>query len=276
MFQKGGTAVEIGMVFEFIVSVSRYILSGLAVLIIGGCVASLVTRQFGSRVGSYLIDSKNKKTIPLTHWENSIGRSPTCDVILEVATVSRFHAVISKRRTGWVIADTGSRAGVFVNNEQIEKPAALKHGDTIRLGTSVFEFCDADVDDAERERVNARRRQERARMRANARANSRGAEFLPAIIDEAGEKAYIIDCESCIIGRANSCDIKLREPSVSSRHARVTKVGNGWFIEDLGSSNGTKVNARLVANVRRRLRDGDVIYMGAMRLVFNERYKRKQ
>ncbi len=264
------------MVFEFIVSVSRYILAGLAVLIIGGCVVSLVTRQFGSRVGSYLIDVKTKKVIPLTHWENSIGRSLTCDVILEVATVSRFHAVISKRRTGWVVADTGSRAGVFVNNEKIEKSVGLKHGDMLRLGTSVFEFCDADVDDVERAKVNMRRRQAKINMRAAARVNTRVEDFLPAIIDEAGEKAYIIDCESCIIGRSNSCDIKLRDPSVSSRHAKVTKLGSGWFIEDIGSSNGTKVNARIVTNAKRKLSDGDIIYMGGMRLVFNERYKKKQ
>lgn len=272
--QKGGTDLEINDIFEFIVSSSRYLLAGLAVLIIGGCVVSLVTRQFGSRVGSYLVEVRTKKRIPLTHWENSIGRSTTCDVILNVSTVSRFHAVISKRRTGWVVADTNSRTGVFVNGEQIEKPVALNHGDKISFGTSVFEFFDVDVDDIEREAEKERRRQARISARAVSRAES-GTGFMPAIIDEAGEKAYVIDCDTCIIGRSPSCDVRLKYQTVSSEHARVSRSGSAWFIEDLGSSQGTKVNARFVTNGRRRLRDGDIIGLGGVIFVFDEHYKVK-
>ncbi|MBQ8027659.1 MAG: FHA domain-containing protein [Clostridia bacterium] len=260
-------------IFEFTVGLTRYLLAGLAVLIIGSCVFSLVTRQFGSRVGSYLVETKTKKRLPLTRWENSIGRSPTCDVILSVATVSRFHAVISKRRTGWVVADTGSRTGVFVNGEQIEKPVELNHGDKVSFGTAVFEFFDVDVDDLEREKEKERRKQARIAARNTARTGNAGVEFIPALIDEAAEKAYIIGCESCMIGRSPDCDIRLRYQSVSSEHARVFRQGGGWYIEDCNSVNGTKINARSVGNGRRRLRDGDVVGLGGVIFVFNEHYK---
>ena len=262
--------------FNVIVSISRYMLSALAVLIIGSCVVSLITRQFGSRVGSYLVETKTKKRIPLTHWENSIGRSPTCDVILNVATVSRFHAVISKRRTGWVVADTHSRTGVFVNGTQITKPVKLSHGDKISFGMNAFEFFDVDVDDAEREQERQRRKQERARVRVTVRTGNEGLSFLPALVDEAADKAYVIDCESCVIGRSPDCDIRLRYSVVSSSHAKVYKMNNGWYIEDLGSEKGTRVNARVVANTRRRLKDGDIIGLGGVIFVFNERYKVKK
>ncbi len=260
-------------VFEFSVEASRYMLAGLALLIIGSCVFSLVTRRFGTRVGSYLVETKTKKRIPLTRWENSIGRSPTCDVILTASTVSRFHAVISKRRTGWVVADTNSRTGVFVNGEQIEKPIVLSHGDKVCFGTAMFEFFDVDVDDLEREKEKERRKQARIAARAPAYTGNERASFIPALIDEAAEKAYVIGCESCVIGRSPDCDIRLKYQTVSSEHAKVFKVGNGWFVEDLGSANGTKVNARFVTTGRRRLRDGDILSFGGAIFVFDEHYK---
>ncbi len=265
--------MELDAIYDFAVEASRYLLAGLALLIIGSCVFSLVTRRFGTRVGSYLVEAKTKKRIPLTRWENSIGRSPTCDVILTTATVSRFHAVISKRRTGWVVADTNSRTGVFVNGEQIEKPVALSHGDKVSFGTAMYEFFDVDVDDLEREKEKERRKQARVAARTPVRTGSESEEFIPALIDEAAEKAYVIVCENCVIGRSPDCDIRLKYQTVSSEHAKVFKLGSGWFIEDLGSANGTKVNARFVTTGRRRLRDGDILSFGGAIFVFNEHYK---
>ena len=65
--------MDINELYFTVTALTRYLLAGLAVLITGGCVVSLVTRQFGSRVGSYLVEFKTKKRIPLTRWENSIG-----------------------------------------------------------------------------------------------------------------------------------------------------------------------------------------------------------
>ena len=45
-----------------------------------------------------------------------------------------------------------------------------------------------------------------------------------------------------IIGRAPECDIELADATVSRRHAEIVRDGDAWFIRDLGSSNGTKVN----------------------------------
>lgn len=267
-------------VFEFTVGSARYLLAGLALLIIGSCVFSLVTRRFGSRVGSYLVETKTKKRIPLTRWENSIGRSTTCDVILTNATVSRFHAVISKRRTGWVVADTGSRTGVFVGGERIGKPVKLNHGDKVAFGTAKYEFFDVDVDDfmreQERERMKQARLAARTQMRVPVRTGNETVEFIPALIDEAADRAYVIGCDSCIIGRSAECNIKLKYPSVSAKHAKVYKLGSAWFIEDVGSSTGTKVNARTVATGRRRLKNGDIISIGGIIFVFDEHYKTRK
>jgi diguanylate cyclase (GGDEF)-like protein len=62
------------------------------------------------------------------------------------------------------------------------------------------------------------------------------------------------------IGRAPSCDVPIDHESVSRRHARVLKKGDGYWVEDLGSTNGTFVNDGRVA--ARDLAQGDQLKIG--------------
>jgi adenylate cyclase len=48
--------------------------------------------------------------------------------------------------------------------------------------------------------------------------------------------------EELIIGRRESCDIRLPFPNVSHQHARLTFLDGYWYIQDLNSTNGVKVN----------------------------------
>lgn len=74
--------------------------------------------------------------------------------------------------------------------------------------------------------------------------------------------------ERVTVGRLESCGIRLSDVNVSREHAAFVREGAGWAIEDLGSTNGTHLNgARVMAE---RLRDGDVISIGASELVFHE------
>ena len=60
------------------------------------------------------------------------------------------------------------------------------------------------------------------------------------------------------------------EAKVSRRHARITRRGEEYFIEDLGSTNGTFINRgrRLLPGDRQALRDGDEIIVGKTFLRF--------
>jgi pSer/pThr/pTyr-binding forkhead associated (FHA) protein len=62
----------------------------------------------------------------------------------------------------------------------------------------------------------------------------------------------------CVVGRAASCDVRLDDPLVSRRHAKLTSGG----LEDLGSANGVYVNARRCRGPT-PLHAGDVIQLGA-------------
>jgi adenylate cyclase len=62
---------------------------------------------------------------------------------------------------------------------------------------------------------------------------------------------------SLVIGRRESCDICLRFGNVSGQHCQLVLDSGYWFIQDLNSQNGTKVNGHRV--VRKRLDPGDTL-----------------
>ena len=86
-----------------------------------------------------------------------------------------------------------------------------------------------------------------------------------------GEKIQLCEDEYSI-GRSDSCDIVVREATLSRKHARIFRAGNDWYIEDLGSTNGLTVNGRKLASGDRRcLGDGDEVVLGTTVPLFFER-----
>ena len=62
------------------------------------------------------------------------------------------------------------------------------------------------------------------------------------------------------IGREPGCEVLLSSPTVSRRHALVAPTGEGWIVRDLGSGNGTFLDARRVDEAP--LPDGVAIRFG--------------
>ncbi len=69
------------------------------------------------------------------------------------------------------------------------------------------------------------------------------------------------------IGRSRDCDIVLEDSSISRRHAELRPGGQGWTIEDLGSTNGVRVNGNTVHGPR-EVRTGDRIEIGSTEMLF--------
>ncbi len=70
-------------------------------------------------------------------------------------------------------------------------------------------------------------------------------------------------------GRASDNHFAIQDDKISGRHLQITKDDNGFWIEDLGSTNGTFLNGDRVYGPK-SLKDGDVIRMGGSILVFWE------
>jgi pSer/pThr/pTyr-binding forkhead associated (FHA) protein len=65
----------------------------------------------------------------------AIGRSPTCDVVLQDdQLVSRRHALLRSNGSEYTIVDLGSSNGTFINEEEIHEETTLRDGDMIAIG----------------------------------------------------------------------------------------------------------------------------------------------
>jgi len=69
------------------------------------------------------------------------------------------------------------------------------------------------------------------------------------------------------VGRCEGQEIVLNDPSVSRRHAEIVSTDQGWFVRDLGSTNGTFLNGVRVGSVDRKMRHRDVVQCGNVVLV---------
>jgi DNA-binding NtrC family response regulator len=78
----------------------------------------------------------------LLHGANRIGRDPAAEVALPDERASRLHAEIELDGAGARIADRGSRNATFLNGVRLGDPAALAHGDEVRVGGTVLLYVD--------------------------------------------------------------------------------------------------------------------------------------
>jgi serine phosphatase RsbU (regulator of sigma subunit) len=69
-----------------------------------------------------------------------LGRHPDCDVVLEVAAVSRQHAVIIRSGSSFYIEDMGSRNGTFVNSKIVSGRELLRQNDRLKICDLDFVF----------------------------------------------------------------------------------------------------------------------------------------
>ena len=91
-----------------------------------------------------------------------------------------------------------------------------------------------------------RRKQKRAaRDRPKPAKRPRGAPTHVAIVEGANPGENIsLDDAPLLIGRGSDAAIRLDDDYVSTRHARIAASGDQWFIEDLGSTNGTYLGSQ--------------------------------
>lgn len=194
----------------------------------------------------------------------TIGRASSNDIWIPDRHVSRQHAVITYRDGIFMISDLSSANGTFVNDEQINDPFPLFSGDTIRLFEPIIKFAAAT--------------EEEGQIAADSgtlikKTFHKGLGQL--VITSGPQEGQTIPLllETVTIGRATTSatwEIGLQDPSVSRPHARMIydKASMQWLLEDLGSSNGTRLNDTPVTRDARPLTDGDTIIFGATMMLY--------
>ncbi|MFN8533888.1 MAG: FHA domain-containing protein [Dehalococcoidia bacterium] len=100
-------------------------------------------------------------------------------------------------------------------------------------------------------------------------AAARGSGAVLRVVDGAGSGlkrgAVLVLGHEATIGRSAGSGLVIPDDTVSSRHALLRQVDGRWWLEDLGSTNGTRVNGRPVAGSTVVV-IGDVLELGGVRL----------
>ena len=221
---------------EYVVSIMRYIAPVAFILLT--CIVSLFRNRPRIHTLARLVDQNDDSIEEITHWETSIGKVKSNDIVLPLPYVSRFHAVIAKRRKEWVVFDTSARtSGVLVNGEKVERRAVIENGDIITIGSIDLKFeCDEALSQKSK-------RQIRQQLAQSAPAQNVA---YGVMVDIKTKRPVYIKKQDILIGRGADCDIKINSEAVSSHHARIHMTSKGWALSDLDSHNGTKINGKFI------------------------------
>ncbi|MBN8546848.1 MAG: FHA domain-containing protein [Ignavibacteria bacterium] len=144
----------------------------------------------------------------------TIGRNPQNTLKLEGSGISNFHCELEINGGTCTIRDKNSTNGIYINGKRVST-ATLQKGDVVTLGKShILDWQNF--------------------------VNSGG--YIPpakSALGNSGKKEYFI-------GRNPDCDRVIDNIKVSRRHCRLYQEGDSWFVEDLGSSNGTFLNGQKI------------------------------
>lgn len=92
---------------------------------------------------------------------------------------------------------------------------------------------------------------------------ARVGEVIPVVGKSGPEQVEIL------VGRSPFCDIPLDDPAVSELHCQLERAGEGFAVNDQGSTNGTMINGRaLEPGVPQHLQNEDVLTVGRLSFKF--------
>ncbi|HST55633.1 MAG TPA: DUF3662 and FHA domain-containing protein [Solirubrobacteraceae bacterium] len=94
----------------------------------------------------------------------------------------------------------------------------------------------------------------------------RGARALLSV----GGRRLLVPPRGAVVGRSRECDVVLDDSGVSRQHAEVRPEAEGWVVEDLGSTNGVRVNGRQIVGAH-VIHQGDRIELGSTEMEFELR-----
>ena len=268
---------------SFIISISRIILPLITVTVIVKCLISLLFGRPRQNIIAHILDKTSGEKYELNMWETAVGRSRACDIALDYPTISKFHAVITRRVDGWFIYDLYSKNGIMVNGQIVEKKSEISNGDIISLSPEIeFDFIvdnDPIIKVSKKKlrqmKKEAQRRQEEVKYyNPNPETNhNEHFDYHPnqtnqttvnsgaAIISSDG-RIYRLSGYSISIGKGENNSIRILDPALDNVHASIDLYDDGsWVISNYSANKSTYLN-NIVVTEPQILIDGDKLKFG--------------
>lgn len=117
-----------------LLTVSKYMLILMSLLIMLRCIRSMFSSGYESE--TWATARFGRDAVPVTHWENVIGRARSADIRIDRESVERTHAVLSRRDDGrWMLFDVFARGGVWLDGHAVgQEGAEFGDGSVARIG----------------------------------------------------------------------------------------------------------------------------------------------
>jgi ABC transport system ATP-binding/permease protein len=216
-------------------------------------------------------DEGNRQEIPIDGLDEvTLGRAPGNTVQLPERNVSRQHARLFNQAGALLVEDLHSANGVLLNGQKVTEPRALHDGDLLRIGDyGVVLQHDTDIHRiqvVEVEPVESVVDTHDTAPHAVAALISEVQPRLLALNGRLKGSLWTLGRSEVRVGRDSQAELCIPHRSLADFHAKLLQTsGNAWRVEELGQA-GVRVNG--VAYADSPLHDGDVLELGALRLLF--------
>ena len=140
---------------DSVLLLSKYLLIPLSLAIMLRCIRSMLSS--GYEAETWATVRFGRDAVPVTHWENLIGRARSCDIRIEREDIARLQAVLRRFDDGsWRLYDVFGRGGVWVDAIPVGADgAALEPESVVRLGNTRLRLQDMSAE--KRDRLDAQR-----------------------------------------------------------------------------------------------------------------------
>lgn len=204
-----------------------------------------------------LVDQSGREH-PVRPGANVIGREG--DVLLSDTRASRRHAQITSLDSGMTLEDLGSTNGTKINGQPLGPGVKmpLKGGETLSFGgiELVLSMPGSTPGNVT---------QNFGGNRTAAISAPPQVEVAPATLVGEGQRFPLKVGVNSFGRKSADNDVAIVDPYVSGKHGLIEVTDDGFFVTDIGSTNGTMLNdAKLVPNMRTALQPDDVIRLGSM------------
>jgi pSer/pThr/pTyr-binding forkhead associated (FHA) protein len=229
-------------------------------------------------------DSASLKEVPLGTRPVTIGRAPDNDIQIDNLSVSNYHARVYVEAGSLVVEDLNSLNGSFLNDIRVER-AMLKDGDAILIGKHeilVDQTHDAALPldgwrKAPAPRVNETMildTEQRRKLLEMASAAGEKSQLSPerlriptlnVLRGRTDQKEYRLSGKLTVIGHSKMATVRLRGWFTPEVAAQINKHEDGFYLgrgDRVPKINGVSIHGLI------KLKDGDVIEVGRVRLTF--------